>query len=187
MQTYATAPGIAPFIGVVPDGNGPVVDDSWWANIPSQQMATAVTRDLRAWVSRTFRVNGSWSYAGLSTGGYGAAYLPTVDAQPVHAECGLSGFYDDSQPPIPPSTSTAGRMMYSPIAHARQSPSLVFLAHGNRDASTERQTIAYAAALRAAHHPVIVHVYPGSHRWNVWRPAFEQCLRLVVPAEGGSS
>ncbi len=182
LQSYATAPGIAPFIGVVPDGNGPVVDDSWWADIPGQPIATAVTRDLRAWVSRSFKTNGSWSYAGLSTGGYGAAYLPLVDTQPVHAECGLSGYYDASQPPIPPSTTAAGRAAYSPSAHARQAPALVFLAYGDHDAAARQQAVAYADALRAAHHSVTVQVYPGAHRWSVWRPAFERCLRIAVPA-----
>jgi enterochelin esterase-like enzyme len=181
VQTYATARGIAPFIAVVPDGNGPVVGDSWWADIKSQHMATAVTRDLRSWASATFRTNGSWTYAGLSSGGYAAGYLPTVDTQPVHAECGLSGFYDASRPPIPAGSSLATRQRYSPIAQARRAPALVFLAYGNRDTATERQTLGYVAALHAVHHRVIVRVYPGGHEWKVWRAGFEECLRLAVP------
>lgn len=185
LLSYANASGIAPFIAVIPDGNGPALEDSWWADIAKQHMATAATRDLRKWASARFRTNDSWSYAGLSTGGYGAAYLPTVDTLPVHAECGLSGFYDSSRVPIPPHSSLALRAQYSPIAHVGHAPALVFLAYGDRDAKTKLQTNRYAAALRKAHHTAVVRVYPGGHqwKWKVWPKGFEQCLRLVVPAK----
>lgn len=184
LLAYDTASGIAPFIAVIPDGHGPVVDDSWWADIPSQHLATAVTRDLRRWAGAKFRTSGSWSYAGISTGGYAAAYLPSVDTQPVHAECALSGYYDATKPPIPHNSSVIARLRYSPIAHARHAPPVVFLSYGRSDPRTMRQTEAYVAALHAAHHAVTVRVYPGRHQWRVWRPGFEQCLRLVVPAHG---
>src|SRR6185312_14431957 len=95
-----SASGVGPFIGVLPDGNGPAVQRSWYVNTAEQQIGTSVAVDLRRWVAGTFRTNSSYSYAGLSSGGFGAAYLPLLDHQPVHAVCGLSGYYTGAVPPL---------------------------------------------------------------------------------------
>lgn len=183
LQHLITSSGIGPFIAVMPDGNGPKHDDSWWANIPGQQMGTAASTDVRAWVTKSYRTNSSWSYAGLSSGGYGAAYLPLIDKQPIHGECGLSGYYDSSRAPLPLGSSATARRAVSPIDHSNRAPSVVFLAYGRSDLRTERQTVKYAAALRRAHRE-IVRSYPGRHYWNVWRPALRDCFRQLVPSQG---
>ena len=100
IQQSASPAGVQPFIAVIPDGSGPHVANGWYTNIPSQQLGTAVGTDLRQWTDQTLRVTDSWSYAGLSAGGYGAAYLAMTDPQPVHAVCGLSGYYTANIPPL---------------------------------------------------------------------------------------
>ncbi len=182
MPSSATDAGIAPFIAIAPDANGPLRPESWDANIPGQQMGTATSIDLRRWATATFRTNGSWSYAGLSSGGYGAAYLPLIDPDPVHAVCGLSGYYDASRIPISAPLNSAARNQYRPIDHPDQAPPITFLAYGRSDPVTMRQTLAYAAALRKSHHTVVVRTYPGRHSWQVWRPAFADCFRVILPA-----
>ena len=160
----------------------PLRPESWDANVPGQQMGTATSIDLRRWATATFRTNGSWSYAGLSSGGYGAAYLPLIDPDPVHAVCGLSGYYDASRIPISAPLNSAARNQYRPIDHPDQAPPITFLAYGRSDPVTMRQTLAYAAALRKSHHTVVVRTYPGRHSWQVWRPAFADCFRVILPA-----
>ena len=173
--------GVAPFIAVMPDGRGPRVKASWYVNVAGQQMGTALTRDLRSWVSSTFRTDGSYSYAGLSSGGYGAAYLAMTDPRPVHAACGLSGRYDAAIPPLA-AAPAAARAAASPIAHPGLAPPLTFLAYGSGDSRTAGPTRLYAAALHAAHRGVLVRAYPGAHSWNVWRAGFADCLAAILPA-----
>lgn len=177
-----TDPKIGPFIGVIPDGHGPKFSDSWYVNIPAQQMGTAVTTDLRRWAGATLRTDGSWSYAGLSSGGYGAAYLPLVDRAPVHAVCGLSGYYNGAHIPLAMHLDAAARKARSPIDHPQRAARLTFLAYGANDPSGIQNAQRYAAVLRRNHHEVVLRSYPGRHQWVVWRPAFRDCLRLVVPA-----
>lgn len=184
LQSTALDPGIAPFIAVIPDGNGPHHADSWFANIPSQRMGTAATNDLRPWVAKNFRITSSWSYAGLSSGGFAAAYLPLVDTRPVHAVCGLSGYYTAYSVPFPHGTSQAARNVDSPIAHLDRAPHRVFLAYGRGDTRTAGEAARYAAALRKAGRQVTVVGYAGDHSWSVWRPAFRACFREILPASG---
>ncbi|HEV7205335.1 MAG TPA: alpha/beta hydrolase-fold protein [Jatrophihabitans sp.] len=178
----AAGPGIGPFIGLMPDGSGPLIDDSWWANIPGQAMGTAVTQDLRRWAAAHLRISDRWTYAGLSTGGYAAGYLPTLPQAPVYGECGLSGFYDSRMPPIPQNYTASQRIPYTPELHAADAPPVVLLVYGTTDTQTRTQTLAYIAALRRAGHPYVLRTYPGGHQWRVWHPGFAECLRLVVPA-----
>ena len=168
IERAQVAAGVAPFIAVAPDGNGPVIKYSWWANVPRQAMGTSVTRDLRAWVARTFRITDSWSYAGLSSGGFGAAYLPLIDPHPVHGVCGLSGFYTGKIPPIPASDSAA-RSAASPIAHTDRVAATTFIAYGTGDKRSAAGSRAYVRALRAAHTRVVLKTYPGGHTWTVWK------------------
>lgn len=189
LQHISVDAGIAPFIAVIPDGNGPRIEDSWFANVASQRMGSATSIDVRQWAKHTFRTNSSWSYAGLSSGGFGAAYLPMVDTAPVHAICGLSGYYNASASSsaikILAHADAATRRRASPIYHLASAPHLVVLAYGRGDARTERQAVAYATALRRAHHRVFVHAYPGKHQWSVWRPAFRDCFRTIVARTSG--
>ena len=145
-------------------------------------MGTAVAVDLRHWVERTYRTNGSWSYAGLSSGGFAAAYLPLLDPLPVHATCGLGGFYDGRIPPLA-KAATLAQHRASAIAHASRAPTLTYLAYGISDHSGPiQQTVEYTAALHAAHKHVIVNADAGGHTWVLWTEAFLQCFRTIEPA-----
>lgn len=167
----ALAPGVAPFIALLPDGNDPGRPFAWWVNQPGHALGTAVTTDLHAWATRAFRTTGQWSFAGLSSGGFGAAYLPLVSTFAVHGVCGLSGYYNGRGSPDA-----------SAELHASSEPELVFVAYGVSDKLTRPPSERFVAALRAAGKRVIVKQYPGGHNWNVWRPAFRQCFQLLAPA-----
>jgi enterochelin esterase-like enzyme len=184
LERSAVAPGIQPFIAVIPDGRGPHIADGWYANTPAQNLGTAVGTDLRHWANHTLRVTDSWSYAGLSAGGFGAAYLAMNDLQPVHAVCGLSGDYTAN---IPPLTGTSATLhdRSNPTRHANQAPALTFLAYGTTDATSGRDANTYAAALRAANRTAIVHAYTGAPQWAVWTPAFADCFRTILPSSTG--
>ena len=181
IQQSAAAPGVAPFIGIAPDGHGPRIAGSWFANSPGQAMGTAVSHDLRVWAEHTFRTNGQWSYAGLSSGGFAAAYLPLIDPEPVHASCGLSGYYGGAIPPLQRMTR-ADRARYTPLAQAARAPSLVFLADGSGDKESGPQLAPYLAALQAAHKRVVAKLYPGGHTFYVWQEGYLDCFRAVSPA-----
>jgi S-formylglutathione hydrolase FrmB len=185
LEADQSASGVAPFIGIAPDGNGPVLKDSWWANTPRQAMGTAVTTDLHAWVTKKYRVTSSWSYAGLSSGGFGAAYLPSISTFPVHGACGLSGWYYDGAIPPLAQAGRAAQTRASPIDQVERAAPLTYLAYGTQDGRARVTTVAYAAALRRAGKHVVVHAYPGLHTWSIWKPAFLACLREISPARAG--
>ncbi|MGI8677991.1 MAG: alpha/beta hydrolase [Jatrophihabitans sp.] len=183
VQKSSADAGIAPFIAVVPDGTGPHIADSWYADVATQKMGTAVSVDLRDWVARMYRITDSWSYAGLSSGGFGAAYLPLVDPAPVHAVCGLSGDYTAAMTTILRHAPAGAQRKASPIDHLATAPHLVFLAYGRAESRTrDHAAVRYATALRRSHHDVVVRTYPGTHQWPVWRPAFRDCFRTILPS-----
>src|SRR5437763_2175585 len=87
-----------PFIVVAPDGTGPAVGESDFANTSSQPMGTVTGPELRQWVDAHYPTNGTWDVTGLSAGGYGAAYLPTLSPGAYQAACPMSGFFT-AEPP----------------------------------------------------------------------------------------
>lgn len=180
LASAATAPGVAPFIAVMPDGHGPRVWQSWYANIPSQSMGTAVSTDLRRWAASTLRTNGSWSYAGLSSGGFAAAYLPLIDPAPVHGACALSGRFN-ARVPVYAHGAPALRAAADADTHPRRAAAITFVGYGSTDSRAAVQADAYVAALRRVHRRVVVRTYPGTHHWTVWRPGFQDCFRVLVP------
>ncbi|MGH3421038.1 MAG: alpha/beta hydrolase, partial [Streptosporangiaceae bacterium] len=189
LEAAQVASGVEPFIGVVPDGNGPALKDSWWLNLPNQALGTAVVRDLHKWVTSTFRVTSSWSYAGVSSGGFGAAYLSSISPFPVHAVCGVSGwYYNGSVPPLA-HAGAAVRAKAGPIANADRAAPITFLSYGTTDGRARVTTLAYAAALQRAHRKVIVRSYSGYHGWGIFVPALLACLRDIKPAraDGGGT
>jgi enterochelin esterase-like enzyme len=180
LQRSALSVGVQPFVALLPDGHGPHRSDGWYANIPTRQLGTAVGADLRRWANATLRISYSWSYAGLSAGGFGAAYLAIMDRQPVHSVCGLSGYYTANIPPLA-GISAAVRDRSDPTRQVTRAPSLTLLAYGNSDTRSEQDAMTYAAALRATGRSVIQRSYPGGHQWAVWAPALVDCFHVVLP------
>ena len=189
IQQAATLPGVEPFIGVAPEGTGPVHRVSWFANSTGQSVGTSVTRDLHAWVTEHFRTTSSWSFAGLSSGGFAATYLPLVAPFPVHASCALSGYFTatdaahDGAQPLFGGESPAQLRAASALDNVAHEPHQVFIAYGTEDKLAAQLAGPFAAALRRAHHEVTVKVYPGTHSWLVWRYAFPDCLQLILPRQ----
>ena len=181
LESAQSAPGVAPFIAIAPDGNDSTKPFSWWANIPGHAMGTAVTTDLRAWAARQYRVNTEWSFAGLSSGGFGAAYLPLISTQPVHAICALSGFFN-GRIPITIRRGPKAEDEVSADLHVQDEPHLIFVAYGASDTITKAQSQGFIAALHKAGKAVIVRTYPGAHAWPVWQAGFKRCFQLVSPA-----
>ncbi|MGH8961416.1 MAG: hypothetical protein ACRDWT_09440, partial [Jatrophihabitantaceae bacterium] len=136
--------------------------------------------DLHDWMQHTFRINDSWSYAGLSSGGFAAAYLPMIAPYPVHAVCGLSGYYSGNIPPLA-AYGRAAQLRVSPLAHPNHLGAITFIAYGTGDWRSTN-SLTYIAALRKAHTKLEVQPYPGAHDWQVWTPAFLGCFRAIEPA-----
>ncbi len=127
-------------------------------------MGTGVSTDVGAGWRHTFGRTPGWSYAGLSSGGFAAAYLPLIGPARVHGLCGLSGCYDAQIPPIA-HASTVARAAASATLHPGPRTGLTLLTYGHSDTRCAARAWSYAAALRRAHHTVVVRSYPGGHQW----------------------
>lgn len=58
------------------------------------------------------------------------------------------------------------------VTHAVHEPSVTLLTYGRGDTPATARATADAAALRAAHHTVVVRSYPGGHQWA---PGVQRC------------
>jgi enterochelin esterase-like enzyme len=172
-------PGMPPFIGVAPDGRGPAYADSWFADTPRQKVGTAVSNDLVAFVAHHFRTNGHWSVAGLSAGGYGAAYLAESHPGRYDAVCALSGVFVADTGAFA-SDSRAQRLAASPMSHVSATGPRTLLIAGSSDATSLRESNEYAALMAPVGEPHQVLVRPGGHEWNLWRAELPTCLRYVL-------
>jgi enterochelin esterase-like enzyme len=174
-------PGVPPFIAVVPDGHGPAVADGDFADTARQQLGAAVSEDLRAWVDRHYRTAGPWSVGGLSSGGYGAAYLASRPAGGYGAVCSLSGNFVPEGPAFRGQPASVLRAD-SPLLHVRAGGARVLLVAGASDRPCVRQAEEYAAALTRAGQYHQLDIVPGGHTWAVWSGAFPACLRFMLGA-----
>ena len=174
-------PGVPPFIAVVPDGHGPAVADGDFADTTRQRLGAAVSGDLRAWVDRHYRTAGPWSVGGLSSGGYGAAYLASRAAGGYGAVCSLSGNFVPEGPAFRNQPASVLRAD-TPLLHARAGGPRVLLVAGASDGPSVRQAADYAAALTRAGELHRVVIVSGGHTWAVWSGAFPACLRFMLGA-----
>jgi enterochelin esterase-like enzyme len=174
-------PGMPPFIAVAPDGRGPAVADSWFADTARQRVGTAVSDDLVAFVTGHFRTNGQWSVGGLSAGGYGAAYLGARNPRQYQAVCSLSGVFIPDSPAFA-GTSRASLLAGSPMSHATPFGPRTLLVVGASDRMSLRETYQYAVRLGQAGEPHQVLVVRGGHDWDLWRNALPACLRYMLGA-----
>lgn len=177
-----TTPGIPPFIGVAPDGNGPAVGDSEFADTPSQKVGTAVSDDLRAWVDAHYRTNGRWYVGGISSGGYGAAYLGTRRPGRYLGVCSLSGNFTPAGPAFR-GDSALQRAIATPILQVSRSGPPTLVMAGTGDRRSLRAATAYAQALARVGQPYRLDVSRGGHDWPLWKAQLPVCLRyLLAPA-----
>jgi predicted esterase len=170
-----------PFIAVVPDGHGPVVSDGDFADTSRQRLGAALSGDLRRWVANTYRIDGRWAVAGLSAGGYGAAYLGSRDPGAYQLVCPLSGYFS-ARPPAFEGEPPAVRAAASPIAHTSADGPETLLVVGKADAAGMAEAQQYLAALRRSGQRAQMQVVPGGHEWSVWKSGLGLCLdRFLSP------
>jgi enterochelin esterase-like enzyme len=173
-----------PFIGVAPDGNGPAVSESDFANSTLQQMGTATGPELRSWVDKRYSTNGTWAVTGLSSGGFGSAYLPTLSPGAYQAACPLSGFFTPQPPAFPASQPAAVKQAASPILHASKTGPRTLIVVGNADKEGLTDAHNYIAAMNKVGQPNQLTVDPGEHDLAVWTLGLKQCLAYFFPASG---
>ena len=174
---YMSSGSVRPFIAVIPDGHGPVVTDGDFADTSHQLLGTAMSRDLRAWTAGHYRTSGYWTVAGLSAGGYGAAYLGTRGG--YAAVCPISGYFT-AQPPAlagePPPVVRADSPLYFVAAHGPRT----MLVYGSSDGDAVSEARRYSAAMSSVGQPYQVVVLPGTHEWSVWDTGLARCLPFLL-------
>jgi enterochelin esterase-like enzyme len=173
-----------PFIAVAPDGTGPAVGESDFANTSSQPMGTVTGPELRQWVDAHYPTNGTWDVTGLSAGGYGSAYLPTLSPGVYQAACPMSGFFT-AEPPAFAGQSAAIKQAGSPILHVSAGGPRTLLVAGSSDQESLDQAHRYVAAMNAVGEPNSgLTVNSGAHDLPVWTTGIKQCLGYFFPASG---
>jgi len=172
-------PGIPAFIGVVPDGRGPVVASGEFADTSKQRLGAAVSNDLRHWIDRRYRTNGHWGVMGLSAGGYGAAYLGSRAPAHYDTVCSLSGNFTPQGTAFQAESRTVLDLA-SPILHARPNGPRTLLVTGSSDPGSVRESLVYAQALQRARQTYERVVVPGGHSWVMWKREFPRCLRFML-------
>jgi poly(3-hydroxybutyrate) depolymerase len=173
-----------PFIVVAPDGTGPAVGESDFANTSRQAMGTVTGPELRQWVDARYATNGTWDVTGLSAGGYGSAYLPTLSPGVYQAACPMSGFFT-AEPPAFAGQPAAVQQAGSPILHVSAHGPRTLLVAGSSDRESLDEARRYIAAMNAVGEPNNgLTVNPGAHELPVWVTGIKQCLSFFFPASG---
>jgi enterochelin esterase-like enzyme len=160
------------------------VSESDFANSTLQQMGTATGPELRSWVDKHYSTNGTWTVTGLSSGGFGSAYLPTLSPGAYQAACPMSGFFTAEPPAFPPSQPAAVKQAASPILHASKTGPRTLIVVGNADKDGVNDAHNYIAAMNKVGQPNQLTVDPGEHDLAVWVTGLKQCLGYFFPASG---
>ena len=168
-----------PFIGIIPDGHGPVVSAVAFADTSRQHLGTAVSDDLRAWIDNHYRTDGHWSVTGLSEGGYGAAYLGSRTPGQYDSVCSMSGNFTPEGTAFT-HESLGTREAATPLHHSRPDGPRTLLIAGAGDLPSVREILRYARALHDAGQKYQSVVVPGGHNWDVWHRAFPRCLKFML-------
>jgi enterochelin esterase-like enzyme len=173
-----------PFIAVAPDGTGPAVGESDFANTSRQPMGTVTGPELVQWVNGQYSTNGTWDVTGLSSGGYGAAYLPTLSSAAYQQACPMSGFFT-AEPPAFDGQSATVKQAGSPILHVSGGGPRTLLVAGSSDQQALDEARRYIAAMNGVGQPNSgLAVNPGAHELPVWTRGIRQCLSFFFPASG---
>ena len=168
-----------PFILVAPDGNGPHITDSEFADTPRQHVGSAIALDLQPWINHRYRTNLRWAVAGVSAGGYGAAYLASHFVGRYRAVCSLSGSFTASGR-VFNNVSTTIRRQASPIFQTKRNGPRTYLLAGAQDQTTVRDALLYAKALNRTGQQFVVHIGRGGHDWNLWKRALPRCFQYLL-------
>ncbi len=174
-----TAKHIPQFILVAPDGNGPQTTDSEFADTPHQRIGSAIATDLQRWVNHRYRTNHRWGVAGVSAGGYGAAYLASHFVGRYQAACSLSGSFVASGRVFNGTNSTL-RKQASPLLQTNRNGPRTYLLAGAQDPTTVRDARLYAKALSRHGQQYVLRIGRGGHDWNLWKRALPHCIQYLL-------
>lgn len=169
----------APFIAVIPDGHGPVVSDGDFADTSRQRLGTAISDDLRPWVTVNYRTSGVWGVTGLSSGGYGAAYLASRAQGGYQKVCPMSGYFTAVDPPFK-GEGRVVRQAASPLLHVAGTGPPTLLIVGTHDKEGLAEARSYIAAMQRVGQPVHLLVVAGTHDWGVWHAGLPLCVNFLL-------
>jgi S-formylglutathione hydrolase FrmB len=193
---------LPPVIIVMPDG-GP---NSWYMDAPtdgSGNVATAIERDLPAYVEQTWRARtdrGGRVIAGYSMGGYGALRFALMAPDRYAAAAAMSGAFwtqvkSDTQldegvqrifqgafgRPFDAGRFVAASPMTLAGAMRQDGPMpSIYLTCGWGDRyQLDKEQAVMARRLAAMHIPVEAKLTPGDHDWETWSTALPAVLAFL--------
>jgi enterochelin esterase family protein len=194
---------LPPVIIVMPEGGS----NSWYMDAPgdgSGNVATAIERDLPAYVERTWRArtdrNGR-AIAGYSMGGYGALRFALMAPDRYAAAAAMSGaFWTQVTPetqfdegiqrifqgafgrPFDARRFVAANPMTLAGAVPRPAPMpAIYLTCGTGDRyHLDQEQAIMARRLAAMQIPVETALTPGDHDWETWSAALPTVLRFLA-------
>jgi enterochelin esterase-like enzyme len=150
------------------------------------QVETWLTKDVPAWVARTFRVRtdrGSWATIGLSAGGWCAAMASMLHPAQYAASIVMAGYFRPEPGPFydPYPASSSLNKRYDLVALARNHPPPVtmWLQTSHADPVSFAPS---AEFLRAVRPPLSVHAVVlrhAGHRIQLWQALLPQALRWL--------
>lgn len=180
---------------ILPDGNGPTIRYSEWANSfdGRQSIEDAIVQDLVVYVDSHFRTLASPAYraiGGLSEGGFGAANIALHHPEVFGVDISLSGYYLAQG-------LVFGGSGASALSYRRYNSPLLYIAtpagqqalrtitfiigDGLSDGFYLQQSRLFAAALQRQHARVSLITEPGAHSWALWTSLYTTVAPLVEP------
>jgi enterochelin esterase-like enzyme len=177
---------VAPQIEVPPGRDTECVDPSSDRASAGAKIETWLTRDVPAWVARTFRVRtdrASWSAIGLSAGGWCAAMAAMLHPQLYGSAIVLGGYFSPKFGPYyhPVSRASPQQRRYDLVALARRRPPPVALwvetSHADHTSYASS-----TALLQATRRPMSVDALVlrhAGHRLDLWRQLLPQALQWL--------
>jgi len=176
---------LPPMVVVFPDGKGPFdKGGSEWADAVGgkSNMETAISRDLVAWLKKTYTVSDNpvkWAIGGLSAGGFGAANFLIRHPETFRSGIILSGDFavNDDWPDTKDvwGTDPAVRAAYSPlrslhkVAPDVRSKLFFYVAVGqDDDDDLVRENETFAGVCRSLNVPIEYDTRRGGHSWGFW-------------------
>jgi enterochelin esterase-like enzyme len=177
---------VAPQLEVPPGRDTECVDPSRDRARAGADMETWLTRDVPAWVARTFRARtdrSSWSAIGLSAGGWCAAMAAMLHPRLYGSAIVLGGYFSPQFGPYyhPVRRRSAQEHRYDLVALARRRPPPValWLETSHADHTSYAST---SALLKATRPPLSVDalvLQHAGHRLDLWRSLLPQALQWL--------
>jgi enterochelin esterase-like enzyme len=171
----------SPFIAVLPDGHGPQVSDGDFADTSRQRLGAAMSEDLRSWIDATYRTTGMWGVTGLSSGGYGAAYLASRPQGGYRRACPMSGYFTAEDPPFKGESSIV-RDAASPLLHVATDGPPTLLIVGDADSAGLKEARSYVSAMNRVGQSNQLVIVPGGHDFKVWHAGLSHCIEFLLAA-----